>query len=215
MMERADHPSFPHDPTFDQFFEPDRFLAYRQLGEQMGNDVCDFLFHRDAKAPQNTTWLANEWTLAVLSPAPEPLPLVAAAAAPVPDRDAQSGVSVQAKEALPASATVETSRYQMLNHEIEVLLHKLERYPDRPTAAVLREWAAEVRAMLGEIRSGLETKSITEVEADILFAAHRNLRAELHSLQPTKNLSKYISAIPSRRRWDSTAQNTELYLDRF
>lgn len=33
---------FPHDETADQFFDPNRFESYRQLGFHIGNQVCKF-----------------------------------------------------------------------------------------------------------------------------------------------------------------------------
>jgi Patatin-like phospholipase len=40
----AEDPSFPHDPTADQFFEPNKFESYRQLGYHIGKTVCKDLF---------------------------------------------------------------------------------------------------------------------------------------------------------------------------
>ncbi len=36
---RADHPSFPHESTADQFFDERQFEAYRALGESVGRDL--------------------------------------------------------------------------------------------------------------------------------------------------------------------------------
>lgn len=59
---RVNHNHFPHDPTLDQFFESARFLAYRQLGEHIGDDVCDQLFKSQVVGEKSgTTWLADEW----------------------------------------------------------------------------------------------------------------------------------------------------------
>jgi len=39
LYQKAQH-QFPNDPTIDQFFDPDKFEAYRQLGEHIGDSVC-------------------------------------------------------------------------------------------------------------------------------------------------------------------------------
>ncbi len=39
----ANNPMFPHDPTPDQFYAEDRFESYRQLGEHIGQDLCEEL----------------------------------------------------------------------------------------------------------------------------------------------------------------------------
>lgn len=36
---KADHPTFPHEPTSDQFFDPAQFEAYRELGNAIGKDM--------------------------------------------------------------------------------------------------------------------------------------------------------------------------------
>ena len=43
---------FPHDITLDQFYSPERFHAYRQLGEQMGDTLCDDLFPSACEASE-------------------------------------------------------------------------------------------------------------------------------------------------------------------
>jgi HEAT repeats len=56
------HPSFPHDPTLDQFFEPNRFLAYRELGEHIGEDLCAKLFPgTSVDQVSDIPWLASNW----------------------------------------------------------------------------------------------------------------------------------------------------------
>ena len=40
---RAANPDFPHNPTTEQFYEPERFESYRQLGSLMGGAVADLL----------------------------------------------------------------------------------------------------------------------------------------------------------------------------
>ena len=40
---RATHPTFPHDPTVNQFFDVDRFEAYRELGYRIGAKLCQDL----------------------------------------------------------------------------------------------------------------------------------------------------------------------------
>lgn len=65
---RNENHAFPHDPTVDQFYEPRRFSCFRQLGEHLGNVMCDELFPEDvwAQKPENdTAWLANRWTPAI------------------------------------------------------------------------------------------------------------------------------------------------------
>ncbi len=37
---KLEDPSFPHDPTSDQFYDPQKFESYRQLGFHIGNTVC-------------------------------------------------------------------------------------------------------------------------------------------------------------------------------
>jgi len=37
---QADNPAFPHDPTTDQFFTENQVESYRQLGEHIGNELC-------------------------------------------------------------------------------------------------------------------------------------------------------------------------------
>lgn len=53
---------FPHDPTLDQFFEPDRFESYRQLGEHSTNDLVEMLIETLKQTPRaRENWLAR-WT---------------------------------------------------------------------------------------------------------------------------------------------------------
>lgn len=40
---RDRNPDFPHDSTADQFFDPERFESYRQLGEKIGLSLCERL----------------------------------------------------------------------------------------------------------------------------------------------------------------------------
>ncbi len=67
LLHQKTQPQFPHDETLDQFFEPKRFMLYRQLGEHMGDDVCKRLFSSVEPDPKTrsektrSTWLANEW----------------------------------------------------------------------------------------------------------------------------------------------------------
>lgn len=74
---------FPHDPTGDQLFEETRFMAYRQLGEHLGEDLYRFFSGGGMLADgtleqlgptnsrpnyrQNPKWLSTEWL-----PAPQP-----------------------------------------------------------------------------------------------------------------------------------------------
>ncbi len=50
----AAHPEFPHDPTFDQWFNEGQFAAYTELGRIMGRQVQDCL-------RENKPALASEW----------------------------------------------------------------------------------------------------------------------------------------------------------
>ena len=75
---------FPHDPTGDQLFEETRFMAYRQLGEHLGEDLYRFFSGGGILADgtleqlgptnshpiyrQNPKWLSNDWVPA--SPPP-------------------------------------------------------------------------------------------------------------------------------------------------
>ena len=40
---RTTHPSFPHDPTVNQFFDVDQFESYRELGFRIGVKLCEDL----------------------------------------------------------------------------------------------------------------------------------------------------------------------------
>lgn len=40
---QIDNPSFPHDPTTDQFFTENQFESYRQLGEHIGKEICEMI----------------------------------------------------------------------------------------------------------------------------------------------------------------------------
>lgn len=61
---------FPHDPTGDQLFEESRFMAYRQLGEHLGDELNKFLNEAGGThvhdAGQNgdeddVLWLSQHW----------------------------------------------------------------------------------------------------------------------------------------------------------
>lgn len=43
---QKDHPDFPHSPTADQFYDPDHFESYRQLGAHIADTACDRLGDR-------------------------------------------------------------------------------------------------------------------------------------------------------------------------
>ena len=43
---QADNPAFPHDPTTDQFFTENQVESYRQLGEHIGNELCEAIADR-------------------------------------------------------------------------------------------------------------------------------------------------------------------------
>lgn len=42
---RHEDPAFPHDPTSDQFYDPQKYESYRQLGFYIGNTVCHDQFN--------------------------------------------------------------------------------------------------------------------------------------------------------------------------
>ncbi len=77
---RNDNPVFPHDPTYDQFFDSHKFESYRRLGEHIGEEVWEHLFKASAiqAAEQDQTcgrelispWLAY-WRPTVSEEAPK------------------------------------------------------------------------------------------------------------------------------------------------
>ncbi len=58
---RKSNDNFPFDPTLDQFFEAERFEAYRALGEHLGDTICRELFEGRHSPDQNKPWLAEDW----------------------------------------------------------------------------------------------------------------------------------------------------------
>jgi hypothetical protein len=52
---RATHPSFPHDPTFNQFFDVDQFESYRELGYRIGAKLCEGLHVEEWEPTQPIT----------------------------------------------------------------------------------------------------------------------------------------------------------------
>jgi hypothetical protein len=50
---------FPHEPRLDQLFDERQFDVYRQLGEHIGQQLCQCLFHDDMG---EEPFLANHWT---------------------------------------------------------------------------------------------------------------------------------------------------------
>lgn len=52
---------FPHDMTLDQFYDHERFASYVQLGEHIGNAMCQTYFC-DSPAVDDQCWLAEKWT---------------------------------------------------------------------------------------------------------------------------------------------------------
>jgi hypothetical protein len=48
---RADHPSFPHESTADQFFDERQFEAYRALGESVGRDLTKAIEEKHVEWP--------------------------------------------------------------------------------------------------------------------------------------------------------------------
>ena len=58
------NPEFPHDATLDQFFDPNRFMRYRQLGECLAENVYQECFSSSewkAMEQDDPFWLANQW----------------------------------------------------------------------------------------------------------------------------------------------------------
>ncbi len=49
---RRHETEFPHDPTYDQFFDDRKFECYRQLGEHIGDEVWEKLFKDSAEAAE-------------------------------------------------------------------------------------------------------------------------------------------------------------------
>ncbi len=61
---KIDQGNFPHDPTTDQFFSSDRFLAYCRFGELIGDEVCDAIQESsNGELNQSGPWLAERWML--------------------------------------------------------------------------------------------------------------------------------------------------------
>ena len=65
---RRDFSQFPHDPTGDQLFEESRFMAYRQLGEHLGDELFRFLNTGGDTRGQDVSrdrddilWLSQHW----------------------------------------------------------------------------------------------------------------------------------------------------------
>ena len=56
---RAHQPAFPNHPTADQFYDPDRFESYRQLGFHVGEHVCDELIKSMRGADKTGNAIAN------------------------------------------------------------------------------------------------------------------------------------------------------------
>jgi hypothetical protein len=83
VLYRDDRKQFPHDSTIDQFFEPERFDAYRQLGEHIGEAVWRELWKRrddGAPVPAESDPTKDLWTWA-------PLQETLEKGEPAPDRD--------------------------------------------------------------------------------------------------------------------------------
>ena len=58
---QLEDPAFPHDPTADQFYDPQKFESYRQLGFHIGRTVCFQQFEsyrsHDQSLPSLGRWL--------------------------------------------------------------------------------------------------------------------------------------------------------------
>jgi hypothetical protein len=63
---RDAHPAFPHETTIDQWFDENQFEAYRHLGQQVAEAVCDALFKDlpDADARERVACLLAKWKAA-------------------------------------------------------------------------------------------------------------------------------------------------------
>lgn len=61
--------AFPNDPTVDQFFEPERFMMYRALGEHIGEELCREQFPDKTGAERDTAWLSENWKPLKIRPA--------------------------------------------------------------------------------------------------------------------------------------------------
>jgi hypothetical protein len=58
---KLEDPAFPHDPTTDQFYDPQKFESYRQLGFHIGNTTCHEQFS-DYQACGEAAPRMNQWT---------------------------------------------------------------------------------------------------------------------------------------------------------
>ena len=58
---QIEDPAFPHDPTADQFYDPQKFESYRQLGFHIGRTVCFQQFEayrcHDQSLPSLSRWV--------------------------------------------------------------------------------------------------------------------------------------------------------------
>jgi hypothetical protein len=59
---QVEDPSFPHDHTSDQFYDPQKFESYRQLGFHIGRSTYEKLFASQAMSGHHDEPL-GKWAL--------------------------------------------------------------------------------------------------------------------------------------------------------
>ena len=74
VLYRDDKKQFPHDSTVDQFFEPERFEAYRQLGEHIGDAAWREFWKAEQPQPgkESADSTINLWSWVVGKTQPVP-----------------------------------------------------------------------------------------------------------------------------------------------
>ncbi len=56
---QVENPAFPHDPTSDQFYDPQKFESYRQLGFHIGRILCDEQFPQSVRGAEHPVPLCH------------------------------------------------------------------------------------------------------------------------------------------------------------
>jgi hypothetical protein len=56
---QVENPAFPHDPTSDQFYDPQKFESYRQLGFHIGRSLCDEQFQQVSRSAEHSVPLCR------------------------------------------------------------------------------------------------------------------------------------------------------------
>jgi hypothetical protein len=79
---QVENPAFPHDPTSDQFYDPQKFESYRQLGFHIGRILCDEQFQQVSRSAEHSVPLCR-WVPELDRPASDKT-------AHSPNRDPQS-----------------------------------------------------------------------------------------------------------------------------